>query len=105
MSRQLQIGKLTEGPDRCTLLLTGTIDLTTYDTLDRAFADALTEGQIHLNVDLAKVDYIASAGFGIFIEALATVRERGGSLKFVNPSPKARDLFRLLGILADSCQF
>lgn len=104
MAKELNLQVVSSGNDSCTFIITGRLDLDNYDLLDQAFTDALDTGFIHIRADLAGVDYISSAGFGIFIEAMGTVQQRGGSLTFVNLSNKARAFFKLLGVMVDACE-
>ena len=105
MTPDLQVDVVPTGGDACTLRLTGTLDINTYDQIEDAFARAMADGRLHITVDLGGIDFISSAGFGAFIEALGTLREAEGDLRFVNPSPTARDIFDLLGVLMDCCDF
>jgi anti-anti-sigma factor len=89
--------------DACTIIVEGRLDLDNYDILDKAFNDSISSGWTNICVDLAGIDYISSSGFGIFIEAMATVQQLGGSLSFINLSDKAKNIFRLLGIMVKAC--
>ncbi len=105
MASELTVRRESTGADSCTLVLQGALDLDTYETLEHQLAASVSDGKLHITLDLSGITFISSAGFGVFIEAAGTVQELGGWLKFINPSEKARDVFRLLGILLDSCDF
>ncbi len=47
-------------------------------------------------VDLGNVDYISSAGWGIFISEIKSIRENGGDLKLVSMVPDVYEIFELL---------
>jgi len=49
-----------------------------------------------LVVDLGNVDYISSAGWGIFISEIKSIRENGGDLKLVRMVPDVYEIFELL---------
>lgn len=89
----------------CNIFVGGNLDMTTCDNLENTFAELIEFGYRKFIVDLSDIEYLSSAGFGVFIEAMAIIREKNGKVKFVNPSPKARDVFELLGIMLDSCDF
>ena len=58
----------------------GYIDTTTSSELERALDSLLKQGRFFLVVDLGNVDYISSAGWGIFISEIKSIRENGGDL-------------------------
>lgn len=89
----------------CAISVGGNLDMTTCDNLENAFSELIELGFRNFVVDLSRIEYLSSAGFGVFIEAMAIIREKNGTVKFVNPSPKAKDVFELLGIMLDSCDF
>jgi anti-sigma B factor antagonist len=47
-------------------------------------------------IDLKGVDYIDSSGFGCFLSAMRASRSNYGALKFANPEPKVKELFKTL---------
>jgi len=47
-------------------------------------------------IDLAGVDYISSAGWGIFISHIKDVRSRGGDIKLANMIPNVKEIYELL---------
>lgn len=102
---QLDIKIEDDGANACRLRLAGSLDLGTYEDLDAVFEDVLARGKTDITVDLAGIEHLSSKGFGVFLEAMATVRSRNGRLVFVNPSPKARDVFEVVGAMLDSCLF
>ncbi len=48
----------------------GYIDTTTSSELERALSALLKQGRFYIIVDLGNVDYISSAGWGIFISEI-----------------------------------
>lgn len=104
MENPLTIDMEKTGTDSAVLRVGGRLDVDTYDELDAVFQDLIGHGLVHIEVDLADLEYISSAGFGIFIEAMATVQQYAGTLRFVHLSEKARSIFELLGALHDACE-
>lgn len=51
-----------------------------------------------LIVDLSKVDYMSSVGAGIFIAVHCIAAENKGTIILVNPKPKVREIFEVLGM-------
>ena len=74
----------------------GYIDTTTSSELERALDSLLKQGRFFIVVDLGNVDYISSAGWGIFISEIKSIRENGGDLKLVRMVPDVYEIFELL---------
>lgn len=62
------------------------------DTLKRIIADRC----YRIVVDLANVNYISSAGWGIFISEIKRIRRNGGDIKLAAMLPEVREVFELL---------
>jgi anti-sigma B factor antagonist len=78
------------------LRVSGYVDTTTSPDLERRLQSLLREKRYHLVVDLARVEYISSAGWGIFISEIREIREQGGDLKLAGMIPDVREVFDLL---------
>ncbi len=74
----------------------GYIDTTTSSELERSLDSLLKQGRFFIIVDLGNVDYISSAGWGIFISEIKSIRENGGDLKLVRMVPDVYEIFELL---------
>lgn len=74
----------------------GYIDTTTSAELDHSLDQLLESNCYNIIIDLANVDYISSAGWGIFISEIKGIRERGGDLKLVSMIPDVYEVFELL---------
>lgn len=74
----------------------GYIDTTTSSELERALDSLLKSGVYYVIIDLGNVDYISSAGWGIFISEIKGIRERGGDLKLARMIPDVNEVFELL---------
>ncbi len=78
------------------LRVSGYVDTTTSPDLERRLQALLREKRYHIVVDLSKVEYISSAGWGIFISEIREIREHGGDLKLAGMIPDVREVFDLL---------
>ncbi|HXL15248.1 MAG TPA: STAS domain-containing protein [Methylomirabilota bacterium] len=78
------------------LRVSGYVDTTTSPDLERRLQALLHEKRYHVVVDLARVEYISSAGWGIFISEIREIREHGGDLKLAGMAPDVREVFDLL---------
>ncbi|OQX87675.1 hypothetical protein B6D60_03405 [candidate division KSB1 bacterium 4484_87] len=74
----------------------GYIDTTTSAELEHSLEQLLQQGKYKIIIDLKNVDYISSAGWGIFISEIKGIRERGGDLKLVGMIPDVYEVFELL---------
>ena len=78
------------------LRVSGYVDTTTSPDLERRLQALLREKRYHVVVDLTKVEYISSAGWGIFISEIREIREHGGDLRLAGMAPDVREVFDLL---------
>jgi anti-anti-sigma factor len=78
------------------LRVSGYVDTTTSPDLERRLQALLREQRFHIVVDLAGVEYISSAGWGIFISEIREIRENGGDLKLAGMIQDVREVFDLL---------
>ena len=85
-------------PDKVVVVLriTGYLDAHTHERLEEALADLFAQGHYRLIVDLAKLEYISSAGMGVFIATLSEAQEHGGNIVLMNPTTNVRDVLDLL---------
>jgi len=74
----------------------GYIDTTTSSELEHVLSKLLKEGSYSIIIDLGDVDYVSSAGWGIFISEIKGIREKGGDLKLVRMIPEVYEVFELL---------
>jgi anti-sigma B factor antagonist len=74
----------------------GYIDTTTSAELEHSLSSVLKSNCHNIIIDLGNVDYISSAGWGIFISEIKGIRERHGDLKLVKMIPDVYEVFELL---------
>ena len=74
----------------------GFIDTTTSSEVERALTSLLKQNRFNIVIDLGNVDYISSAGWGIFISEIKSIREHNGDLKLVRMIPDVYEIFELL---------
>ncbi len=74
----------------------GYIDTTTSAELEHSLEQLLDSNCYNIVIDLRNVDYISSAGWGIFISEIKGIREKGGDLKLVGMIPDVYEVFELL---------
>jgi|SRR5579859_2581132 len=90
---------VTEHPhskDVTMLAVKGFIDTTTAPEFEKAFQNVLSEKKYKLVVDLRDVNYISSAGWGIFISEIKRIRNQKGDLILAAMNPEVAEVFELL---------
>jgi anti-sigma B factor antagonist len=93
---QVSVEKAGYQSDISIIKVGGYIDTTTSSELERALDVLLKAGTFRIIIDLGNVDYISSAGWGIFISEIKGIRERGGDLKLARMIPDVYEVFELL---------
>ena len=78
------------------LEVSGYLDTTTASELENALYSLLKRDQYKIIVDLARVSYISSAGWGIFIGEIKEIRSHGGDLKLTGMTGDVHEVFQLL---------
>lgn len=76
----------------------GFLDAHTFEEMERTINDLFEQRAHKLVVDLSKLDYISSAGAGVFIGAIGTAQENEGNIILMKPSPNVKEVFDLLGL-------
>ena len=74
----------------------GVIDTITAGELEEVIDSLLKRSRYRIVIDLAGVDYISSAGWGIFISHIKDVRDHGGDIKLANMIPNVYEIYELL---------
>ena len=74
----------------------GHIDTTTSAEFEHCLNAVLKSNCYRIIIDLGNVDYVSSAGWGIFISEIKGIREKGGDLKLVRMTPDVYEIFELL---------
>lgn len=69
------------------------------DGLRQTMEDLLAGGDTQLVLNIAEVPMIDSSGIGLLVRSLTTAKQRGGSLKLVNPSKLALQTLKIVGLV------
>ncbi|MFA5795409.1 MAG: STAS domain-containing protein [Candidatus Brocadiia bacterium] len=80
------------------LNLKGFLDAYTYEQLEQAINNFFDSKIYRLVVDMSGVDYISSAGAGVFIGAIGIAQENRGNIVIIRPTPPVKEVFDLLGL-------
>lgn len=82
--------------DVVVLKLQGLVDSGTSQLIEGRLNDVISGGNVKIVVDLDLVDYISSAGWGIFVGEIKGVRKSNGDIKLASMRPDVREVFDLL---------
>ena len=74
--------------------LAGRFDAARVEQAQSVLDDARGE----ITLDLAELDYIASAGISVVLALFKRLHADGGALRLVRPTPHVRNVFRYAGL-------
>ena len=77
--------------------LDGYLDAHTAPLFERAIENEFSAGHTRIIADCAKLDYISSAGLGVFMSFIEDIRTTGGDIKLCAIVPKVYQVFEVLG--------
>jgi anti-sigma B factor antagonist len=69
------------------------------DGLRQVLEENMGSGDTRFVLNLAEISMIDSTGIGLLVRFLASVKQRGGNIKLVQPSKFAVQTLRLVGVL------
>lgn len=77
--------------------LNGYLDAHTAPELENAFDKLIKENNYRTVVNFKELSYISSAGLGVFMAFVETMRDNKGDIKFTNMTDSVYNIFDLLG--------
>ena len=83
--------------DISVVYLKGYLDAHTAHEFEKALQQCMDEDRFRIVVNLAELNYISSAGLGVFMGFIENVREKDGDIKLAELSEKVYRVFDLLG--------
>lgn len=79
------------------IILGGYLDAHTAPELERTIGAQVRAGNVRLIVDFTDLEYISSAGLGVFMVFIERIRTQGGDIKLAAMKEKVFSVFDLLG--------
>lgn len=76
------------------VVLSGRFDAAQADRAEEFMDRHVTEPTV---VDFKELEYISSAGLGVFLKTQKKLMETGGGLRFINMNRHIHDIFRFSG--------
>ena len=83
---------------RLELQLKGRLDANWADHLGNAIESAIRAGQHHIDLDLAEVNYLSSAGIRVLLKYLRQLKAAQGALRVVRTTEPILSVLQLSGI-------
>ncbi|HMA34860.1 MAG TPA: STAS domain-containing protein [Chloroflexia bacterium] len=79
------------------VMISGSLDAVTADQATSFLSTQIREGHTHLVVDLARLEYVSSAGLRVFLTALKEARQQGGDLRLAAPHRNVQKVLEMSG--------
>ena len=83
--------------DVSVIYVKGYLDAHTAPEMEKEFDRLLEQKRFRVVVNFGDLNYISSAGLGVFMAYVETMRENNGDIKFSNLKPDVFNIFDLLG--------
>lgn len=77
--------------------LSGYLDAHTAPELENSISELMAQGKYFILVNFKNLDYISSAGLGVFMAFVEEIRENNGDIKMSEMTQKVYSVFDLLG--------
>ncbi len=78
--------------------VSGALDAHNFEQLEHVFDSYFDQGIYNIMVVISKLDYVSSAGVGVFIGAAGRAQANEGNLVVVSPREGVQEIFELLGV-------
>jgi len=69
------------------------------DRLRETLDDLMGNGDTRILLELSEVPWIDSSGIGLLVKILTTAKQRGGSMKLLNPSKFTVQTLKMIALL------
>jgi anti-sigma B factor antagonist len=74
----------------------GYVDTNTSPELQKVLGQMIEEGICQFIIDMGAVQYVSSAGWGVFVGEIRRLQEKGGDLKITQMSSEVYEVFEML---------
>jgi len=93
---EISINKIGVRGDIALIKISGYVDTTTSTELSGLLSKLINEATYQFIIDMGGVNYVSSAGWGVFVGEIRTIREYGGDLKIIQMTPDVYEVFAML---------
>lgn len=85
-------------PHYSIISVSGDIDASSAIDLDEEIEKAITNGEKNIGIDCTGLEYISSAGLGVFMSYIENTKQNGITLTLFGLNPKVHKVFELVGL-------
>jgi anti-sigma B factor antagonist len=82
----------------CIIAINGELDASSSILLDKAIESVVCENETNILIDCKNLNYISSAGLGVFMSYLQDFQDKDISLVLFGLNDKVRNVFEILGL-------
>ena len=93
---ELALNKIGTRGDIALFRIKGYIDTTTSSEVSAKLSEIINGGIYQFIIDMGGVNYVSSAGWGVFVGEIRNIRENSGDLKIVQMTPDVFEVFEML---------
>ena len=93
----LDIKKISEN-EADIIVIVGEVDASSSITLDNAISEVIANGRKSLLIDCTDMEYISSAGLGVFMSYIEEIKKKSINLVIFGLNEKVMNVFNILGL-------
>jgi anti-sigma B factor antagonist len=93
---QIEVSYKGKNDDIAIITARGYIDTITKEEIEEVLLNQLTLGKHKIIIDLKKISYINSSGWGVFLREIKEIREKKGDLVLLNMTADVYDVFETM---------
>ncbi|MCK4797802.1 MAG: STAS domain-containing protein [Spirochaetes bacterium] len=100
MAREIRITLRTADKNKAVVYISGYINMNTIEIFNKKIASIKKEFHPKKYIFyMSKVEYISSAGMGVFMDLFESIENKGGKVCFIKMPDVVRRVFELVGFL------
>jgi len=80
------------------IAIDGDVDASSSIRLDEAIGKAVQDGQQHILIDCVNLNYISSAGLGVFMSYIEEIKAKNIRMVLFGLSERVENVFKVLGL-------
>ncbi|MDB4835183.1 STAS domain-containing protein [Cyclobacteriaceae bacterium] len=82
----------------CIVAINGDLDASSAVLLDNEVRSLINDDEKHIFIDCNELNYVASAGLGVFMSYIQDIKTKNINFRLFNLSEKILDVFKILGL-------
>lgn len=93
---KIEVEMIGPAKDIALIRIQGHIDTYTSNRFGKVMEELISNNHFKIIIDLEKVDYISSAGWGICVGEIRNVQNNKGDIKLTGMTPEVEEVYKLL---------